>query len=208
MKHTGIITAAGQELSGDKTKKVFKLHLENPKYTYTLFNDSQKEFAEENIGNLVTVEYGMSGDGKYRQVESIELATDAQTTALDSWDDAIDTQDAAKIVKDLWITGTITKDDPLVEGLRERCGKLLGLIPATIEVPKSTKAPTYKDKDGDDVSRATDAQKERLKKMLGTPDDDSFTNAIRTRLGDEVLRIKDLSKDEAGQWIMDLQKEQ
>lgn len=73
--------------------------------------------------------------------------------------------------------------------------------------PKPTEAPPYKDKDGDDVSRATDIQKEALKRMLGTPDDDEFTNAIRTRFGDEALQIKDLSKNEAGQWITELQKE-
>lgn len=207
MKHTGTITAAGQELSGDKTKKVFKLHLENPKYTYTLFDDSQKLFAEENIGNLVTVAYEMSKDDKYRQVESIELATDAQTTASDSWDDSIDTRDVAKIVKDLWITGTIPNDDPLVKGLRDRCGKLLGLIPMIAETPKPTKTPAYKDKDGDDVSKASEAQINTLKKILGL-DDDNFDNAVKTRLGDEVVTRKDLTYNEAGQWITELQKKQ
>jgi len=88
------------------------------------------------------------------------------------------------------------------EGTREEPPSVDQLFP-----PKPTEAPSYKDKEGDDVSKATDIQKDRLKKMLGITDDDNFTNAIRARLGDEALRIKDLSKTEAGDWITELQKD-
>lgn len=76
--------------------------------------------------------------------------------------------------------------------------------------PKHTEVPTYEDKDGDDVSRATLGQTTVIKRILGIAlsEDDSFTNAIRTRFGNEVLQIKDLTYTEAGQWIMDLQKRQ
>lgn len=210
MEHIGTITAAGQELSADKTKKVFKLHMDNPKYTYTLFDDSQKKFAEENIGKTVKVIYEMSSDGKHRNIEAIELATEAQVVAHNGGDGDINTRTAVLTVKDLWIAGKLTDTDVLVKGLRAELSKHLKVESAVPEdKPKPTEA--YKDKDGDDVSKATLSQINALKKMIGIEDDQysdgNFTNFIRTRFGKEALQIKDLSKNEAGDWITELQKD-
>lgn len=206
MEHIGVITAAGQEPSADKSKLLFKLHMDNPKYTYTLFDDSQKKFAEENIGKTIKAIYEMSPDGKHRNVESLELATEAQVVSHNGKDEAIAAQVAAKIIKDLWVIGTIPPDDPLCVALRAWCIHCLPAVSSIDKTPKSTKAPIYKDKEGDDVSKATLSQIDALKKMLGITDDDNFTNAIRGRFGDEALQIKDLSKNEAGDWITELQK--
>lgn len=206
MEHTGLIIAAGQELSADKSKKVFKLHMDNPKYTYTLFDDSQKKFAEENIGGTVKIVYAMSSDEKHRNVDAIELATEAQAVAHNGRDEAIATQVAVKVVAELWIAGKLSDTDVLVKGLRAELSKHLKVGSTTGE-EKSKPIEPYKDKEGDDVSKAILSQITALKRMLGTPGDDEFTNAIRTRFGDEALQIKDLSKNEAGDWITELQKE-
>lgn len=206
-EHIGTITAAGKEPSADKSKLNFKLHMDNPKYTYTLFDESQKMFAEENIGKTVKVEYKMSADEKHRNVDTIELATEAQVVASNGRDAAISHAVAIKEIGEDWRADKLESTDEMVlaraKWLREQMNVAKSIVPGV----KPKTAPTYKDKDGDDVSNATAAQKEALKKMLGTPGDDEFTNAIRTRFGDETLEIKDLTKNEAGEWITELQKE-
>lgn len=207
MEHIGTITAAGQELSADKTKKIFKLHMDNPKYTYTLFDESQKMFAEENIGGAVKVVYAMSQDEKHRNVDTIEIASAEAVVAVNGRDAAIAHAVAIKEIGEDWRADKLESTDEMVlaraKWLREQMNVEKSIVPGVNPTP----APTYKDKEGDDVSNATTAQKEALKKMLGTPDDDEFTNAIRGRFGDEALQIKDLSKNEAGDWITELQKE-
>ena len=182
---------------------------------FTLFHDGLKEKATELKGKVSSAKLTVEKpEGErfwdLKAVEAIE-PTEA-TVAVTGRDDAIATQVAVKTVAELWIAGKLTDTDVLVKGLRAELSKHLKVespIPAGAGKDKSApkEAPTYKDKDGDDVSKATQAQKEALKKMLGITDDDNFTNAIRGRFGDEALQIKDLTKNEAGDWITELQKD-
>ena len=182
MEHIGTITAAGKELSADKSKKVFKLHMDNPKYTYTLFDESQKMFAEENIGGTVKVLYVMSQDEKHRNVEGIELATEAQAVASNGYSDGSDKRCAALIMKDLRIAGCVDDDNLLYQAMKKWVASQLNAWPETRGVHEEP--PVYKDKKGNDPSKATKKHIDEIKDLLEVDDEDPDTQIARNvRIG-------------------------
>lgn len=198
MEHIGTITAAGKEPSADKSKLVFKLHLDNPKYTYTLFDDSQKKFAEENIGKTVKVEYSMSPDEKHRNVESIELATEAQVVAHNGYSDGSDKRCAALIMKDLRIAGCVDDENLLYQAMKKWVATQLNAWPETAH----KEPPTYKDKGGNDPSKASTKNLSVLKELL-VVDDEDLDLQIAYRFGYETV----MSDAECKDWIKELKSQ-
>jgi len=80
MEHIGTIKSAGKQATKEGGGTTFVMTLENPKWTYYLFDPKLQKVAEENIGKRVKVEYNMSQDEKFRNVESIEPALEAEPT--------------------------------------------------------------------------------------------------------------------------------
>lgn len=185
---------------------------------FTLFHDGLKEKATELKGKVnstkLTVE--KPEGSRFWDLKAVEAASpdEPQTPAYHNGrDDAIAHAVAIKEIGEDWRADKLADGDTLVVAyvnwLREQM-QVAPKRPAILDhpsAPKHSEAPIYKDKDGDDVSKAILSQIDALKKMLGITDDDNFTNAIRSRFGDEALQIKDLSKNEAGDWITELQKE-
>lgn len=126
----GLIVKAGGELKKDESGMVFKMGVD--KFTYSLFDSKLQAFAKENLGKRVKVIYNKSADGKYRNVEDIQLTyepsndetREAPAYPKKQWGRApeeiasIETQVAAKVTADLLMAGVLAFDSPEGLGLR------------------------------------------------------------------------------------------
>jgi len=144
----GTIVKAGDELKKDESGMVFKMGVD--KYTYSLFTPALIATAKENLGNRVKVTYTMSDDGKYRNVQAIELAKESEESTSPQpkkqWGKPpeeqadIRQQVAVYVVKDLFIADKLREDHPRVIAMNAWLGEQLpGKIPAPVRtVPRES----------------------------------------------------------------------
>lgn len=71
--HIGTLKAAGWQAKKSGEGKSFVMVIENPRWSYNLFDPEQQKFAEDNLGSRVKIEYELSENGKFRNVKSISL---------------------------------------------------------------------------------------------------------------------------------------
>jgi len=210
-EHIGVISRAGFEMKRDKSGTVFKMVIDN--HTYSLFDPELQKIATDNLGKAVKAIYEMDPTGKFRNVDSIEPATEQEIKVVNGRDQVIAQQVAAYIVKDLWIADKLIDGSPEVIALKRWIKAQFGALPETpkqVEVKADEGGEVQPPDEDSQVSepsnKATEAQVKAIRALRSKLQisDKIYHDDIKARFDADFTKA--LTKEQASTIIDELQK--